>query len=424
MEPIVFDHVSKLYQIGVKHDRVGDVLSHWWRNVREGRRTTGDFWALRDISFRVPKGGSLGIVGHNGAGKSTVLKLASRITRPTSGTVSVRGRVAALIELGAGFHPDLTGRENVYLNGSILGMKRREIAGQFDSIVDFAELEQFIDTPVKRYSSGMALRLGFAVAAHLDPEVMLIDEVLSVGDMAFQRKCLHRIKQLRQRGVTILFISHNLPSVEAICDSVVLLVRGQEVMRGPAPEVLEQYRKLQLEHEQQETAKRAAANGAAGRQPKLDGELVDGVLTDPLGHARDQFQSGEPARLTVRYQIRRRLERPVVVASIERIDGVLCHSVTSPVELVEGDGSTGEAIVMLEYESLALGPGSYRVNIDLLEREGRFPVDRLERAAVFTVPANGVQRGVVKLGCRWFRTDQTLMLNGGHKTQDTGSTVS
>jgi lipopolysaccharide transport system ATP-binding protein len=202
-----------------------------------GGDTIEEFWALRDVSFEVRRGEVMGVIGRNGAGKSTLLKILSRITEPTEGRAVIRGRMASLLEVGAGFHPELTGRENVYLNGAILGMTRAEIGGRFDEIVSFAEVERFIDTPVKRYSSGMYVRLAFAVAAHLEPEILIIDEVLAVGDLAFQRKCLGKMQDVAQAGRTVIFVSHNLPSVVDLSDRAILLDRGRVTMIGPSHDV-------------------------------------------------------------------------------------------------------------------------------------------------------------------------------------------
>ena len=237
--------LSKQYTVGAaqQHATFYDLLTHVIKLPFNGRRNDGEstgvanqFWALRDINFEVRPGDVLGIIGRNGAGKSTLLKILSRITDPTEGRVTIRGRVSSLLEVGTGFHPELTGRENVFLNGAILGMTRREIQARFDEIVDFAEIEKFIDTPVKRYSSGMTVRLAFAVAAHLEPDILIADEVLAVGDMAFQRKSLGKMEDAARRGRTVLFVSHNLGAVRNLCRSVLLLENGQIKYQGAVEE--------------------------------------------------------------------------------------------------------------------------------------------------------------------------------------------
>jgi homopolymeric O-antigen transport system ATP-binding protein len=227
------------------------------RLTSRGRRAPSrEFWALREIDFEVKHGETLGIIGHNGAGKSTLLKILSQITPPTEGRARIRGRVGALLEVGTGFHPELTGRENVFLNGAILNMKRQEIQRKFDEIVEFADVGPFIDTPVKRYSSGMQLRLAFSVAAHLEPEILIIDEVLSVGDMAFQRKCLGRMEDASQEGRTVLFISHNLTAVRGLCDRAVLLSAGRMKAIGDVPDVVEAYVSDVMEESERTLAER------------------------------------------------------------------------------------------------------------------------------------------------------------------------
>ncbi len=236
-----FDRVSKRYLI--RNEDGGD-SSHnpVLRKLKSVLRRPQEFWAVRDVSFEVLRGEALGIIGHNGAGKSTILKLLSSITIPSSGEITINGRLAALIEVGSGFHPELTGRENVYLSGSILGMRRSEIARKIDSIIDFAGILQFIDIPVKRYSSGMFVRLGFSIAAHLDPDILLLDEVLAVGDAAFQSKCLNRIDELRDAGKTIIFISHDLNAVERLCDRVLLMDHGKVIASGQPAEIIDLYK--------------------------------------------------------------------------------------------------------------------------------------------------------------------------------------
>jgi len=217
------------------------LFTHPVQTIKEVRKTKERFWALRDINLSINKGEAVGIIGANGAGKSTLLKILSQVTRPTEGEVLIRGKVGSLLEVGTGFHPELTGKENIYLNGSILGMKRAEIESKFDDIVKFSEVEKFLDTPVKRYSSGMYVRLAFAIAAHLEPEILIVDEVLAVGDAQFQKKCLGKMKDVSEEGRTVLYVSHNMKTVEALCDRTVLLSQGKMAMVGPTSEVTQHY---------------------------------------------------------------------------------------------------------------------------------------------------------------------------------------
>ena len=266
MIDLEFHHVSKRYVVRSEADaRQGSPLTRYWQRLRAPKE---NFWAVRDVSFQVARGEALGIIGHNGAGKSTILKLLSNITAPSEGRITINGRLSALIEVGSGFHPELSGRENVYLSGSILGMRRREIAAKLDSIVEFAGIRQFIDTPVKRYSSGMYVRLGFAIAAHLDPDILLLDEVLAVGDAAFQAKCIQRIKELETAGTTIVFISHDLGAVERLCQRVILMRKGQIASEGQPRDVIREYHHLSaVPHESAgvtpETAQRDWVDAAA-----------------------------------------------------------------------------------------------------------------------------------------------------------------
>ena len=238
--------ISKQYFLGAqqKHDLLRDRLAQGFRNLfrkDEDQGETRDFWALKDVSFDVTEGEVVGIVGRNGAGKSTLLKVLSQITEPTEGEVRIRGRVASLLEVGTGFHPELTGRENIYLNGAILGMSRAEIRKKFDQIVDFSEVEAFIDTPVKRYSSGMYVRLAFAVAAHLEPEILVVDEVLAVGDLAFRKKCMGKMDEVAKGGRTVFFVSHNMSAVQLLCTRGLLLKSGNLELDGPAKSVVTGY---------------------------------------------------------------------------------------------------------------------------------------------------------------------------------------
>ncbi|HET7553673.1 MAG TPA: ABC transporter ATP-binding protein [Gemmatimonadaceae bacterium] len=297
--PVIFDGVWKKFRRGERADSLRDLIPAVTRRVVRGKPPadeledgSGDFWALRDVSFEVHPGEALGIIGPNGAGKSTILKLLTRILKPTRGTSSVRGRTGALIEVAAGFHADLTGRENIYLQGAILGMKRREIARTMDEIIEFADLGDFIDTPVKRFSSGMSARLGFSIAAHLDPDVLIIDEVLSVGDMAFQQRCLDRMKLFKSRGVAIVFVSHNLQQVASLCDRGIFLqheVRAQ----GAVHDALAAY-----------------VNGTDALHDTGAGttiEITGADLTDVNGEPVTTVEPGTPLQLTVDYEVHEEL---------------------------------------------------------------------------------------------------------------------
>jgi len=245
---IEVNNLSKSYKIGEKKEsyyslrdemvKLAKKPIQWMQGERSSKK---DFWALKDISFSVKEGEVLGIIGRNGAGKTTLLKVLSRITPPTKGGAIIRGRVNSLLEVGTGFHPELKGRENIYLNGAILGMTKKEIDSKFDEIVEFSEIEEFLDTPVKRYSSGMYVRLAFAVAAHLEPEILFVDEVLAVGDYKFQKKCLQKMNEVSQKGRTIFFVSHNMASVARLCDRAILLEEGKLIMEGPTSAVIEKY---------------------------------------------------------------------------------------------------------------------------------------------------------------------------------------
>jgi lipopolysaccharide transport system ATP-binding protein len=251
MKPIIkVDHLAKQYRIGtqdsayatIRETLVVKATTLWKRTPKQQKR----IWALRDVSFEVRPGEVVGIIGRNGAGKTTLLKVLSRITEPTTGRIELHGRVGSLLEVGTGFHPELTGRENIYLNGSILGMRRREIDARFDEIVAFAEVSEFVDTPVKRYSSGMYLRLAFAVAAHLEPEILLVDEVLAVGDVQFQKKCMGKIEQVAGEGRTVLFVSHNMPAVQRLCTRGILLSDGKVTRDGDVRSAVREYLTLDL----------------------------------------------------------------------------------------------------------------------------------------------------------------------------------
>jgi len=275
--------VSKQFRIGEAtggYDLLSDRLAAWVRRRGRRERPSREFWALENVDFEIRRGESFGIIGHNGAGKSTLLKILSRVTPPSTGEIDLYGRVGALLEVGTGFHAELTGAENVYLNGAILGLSRRDIAARFDEIVEFAGVERFIDTPVKRYSSGMYLRLAFAVAAHLEPEILIVDEVLSVGDLAFQEKCLGRMQTVAGEGRTVLFVSHNLAAVGGLCSRSIMLSRGRKVVEGPSQDVIAQYISHVRQNTQVPLDTRADRDGSGRLRFQWLRYEVDGRPTD------------------------------------------------------------------------------------------------------------------------------------------------
>ena len=275
------------------------------RLLQRNNQNQEEFWALKDVSFDVMPGDRVGIIGRNGAGKSTLLKLLSRITEPTTGRITLRGRVASLLEVGTGFHPELTGRENIFLNGAILGMSRAEVRRKFDEIVDFAGVEKFLDTPVKRYSSGMYVRLAFAVAAHLEPEILIVDEVLAVGDMDFQKKCLGKMEDISNEGRTLLFVSHQMPMIESLCQRCLLMEGGHLVLYGTTSEAVARYRGVNgMACVVDFSKKHSQANNVV--------RLLKGALTDSKGQAKNEFDLEEPVCIHMEYEIAEDLQGKAV----------------------------------------------------------------------------------------------------------------
>ena len=303
------ENLSKRYRIGLAQERpdtLRDLLISGVNKIRnrfvrgdQGRHDSqSHIWALRDVSFTVERGQVLGIIGRNGAGKSTLLKVLSRVTDPTEGFGEIHGRVGSLLEVGTGFHPELSGRENIFLNGAILGMRREEIERKFDEIVSFSEVERFIDTPVKRYSSGMYLRLAFAVAAHLEPEILVVDEVLAVGDAEFQRKCLGKMNDVAQEGRTVLFVSHNMSAVLRLTQEAILLDEGRIVMRGPTPEAVDHYLNMGLTKQGERVWSSAeVTNSEVPFQP------IALKVRNPMGQVVDTVQSVEGFSIEMEYQL-------------------------------------------------------------------------------------------------------------------------
>jgi ABC-type polysaccharide/polyol phosphate transport system ATPase subunit len=365
-----------------------------------------ELWALHEVSLDLRRGRMVGMIGSNGSGKSTLLKVLGGILKPTTGQVSVRGRVSALIELGAGFHPEFTGRENIYVNGVLLGLSRAEIRARFDEIVAFAGLEPFVDNPVKTYSSGMYMRLGFAIAVTVDPDILLIDEVLAVGDEAFQHRCVGKIQEFKARGKTIVLVSHDLGSIDRLCDEAVWLDRGRIHARGESREVIGRYlehvareeaRALGIEHAQAETALRA---GTAARWGTREVELTRVQLSDRDGRERYLFETGEPCTIRLGYRAPRPIEDPVFGIAVFRKDGVCCYGTNTAVEGLTLGKVEGEGEVLVDIERLALVEGEYFLDVAVHARDGH-PYDYHSRIYALAVRSRVRDTGVARLAHRW-----------------------
>ncbi len=423
---IEFEDVSKRFIVHREKPRSFQELMVSFLKRNDTSRE--ELWALRDVSFAVERGETLGIIGPNGSGKSTLLKLITRILEPTSGRITVDGKVSALIELGAGFHPDLTGRENIFLNGSILGMSRGEMEEKFEEIVKFAELERFIDMPLKHYSSGMQMRLGFAIATSMDPDILLIDEVLAVGDEAFQRKCLRRIADFKHRGKTIVFVSHDLGSVRRLCDRVIWLDEGVIRARGRPDEVIVQYLRdigeeaplkpavpaeevgPAVEEETVQPIEEPA--GAASQPPSRWGsgevEITRVEFLDERGNPCHTFRTGERMLARIHYLAHRRIERPVFGVAIYRSDGVHINGPNTKASNYEIDHIEGEGSIDYIVDSLPLLEGEYRFSAAIYDYSCTHPYDHHERMYSFEVRRGRVKDayGVFYIPCRWRLTDR------------------
>ena len=358
MPPVIrFMNVSKRYNLGLTRTSLPSVLSQWAKQALRGGNSSDRkyHWALKDVSFDLEKGQSLALVGPNGAGKSTILKLLAKITNPTSGKVEVQGQLSALIELGAGFHPDLTGRENIFLNGAILGLSYKDIQKRYDEIVAFSEIEEFIDTPVKRYSSGMTVRLGFAVASCIEPDILLVDEVLAVGDASFRQKCIERIKTLLNNGTSLIFVSHDLGLVRAVCERAIYIEHGQVQNSGTSGEIIDIYNQA-LDRQRIE------------KMNRLDGEVDDvegGVevtkveVLDTDGNPVREIYGDEPIEVRVKYTAYKNLGKSNAIVLIYRSDGLPCANMRSYLDGYPMSIEKGEGEYSVKLDPLQLFGGTY-----------------------------------------------------------------
>jgi lipopolysaccharide transport system ATP-binding protein len=389
--------LGKKYVIGHEGERerylaLRDMLARGARNawrktadMARGRAiVTGDtveeFWALKDVSFEVKRGEVLGVIGRNGAGKSTLLKILSRITEPSEGRVTINGRVSSLLEVGTGFHPELTGRENIYLNGAILGMTRSEIKRKFDEIVDFAEIEKFLDTPVKRYSSGMYVRLAFAVAAHLEPEILIVDEVLAVGDTEFQKKCLGKMQDIGStQGRTILFVSHNMGAIQSLCASAIVLEQGSKAFQGTAKEAVRFYlRDADLQAE-------AEDSGNWLRTGTGEGRILSVRMEDDEGVPQFQFRMGEPLNIVVKAHFPAEIQNPIFGVNIATDTQILVTDCRSSHYGLRVGNTLGTVEYRIRMESLALYPRTYVVEPWVTDAADLSTFDWVRNAATFLV---------------------------------------
>jgi ABC-type polysaccharide/polyol phosphate transport system ATPase subunit len=404
MKIVTLDRVSKRYQRGSSGSRtIREALVDSLRRVASGRDAPRaaeleQIVALDDVSLAVEQGQSVGFVGANGSGKTTVLKLLAHIVYPSSGRVGVYGSVASLIEVGAGFHPELSGRENVYLYGSIMGMRRADVRAKFDQIVRFAELEEFVETPVKRYSSGMYVRLGFAVAAHLDPAVLLLDEVLAVGDAQFQSKCLTRIEELRRSGTTIVFVSHDMAAVERLCDRAFWLERGRVRSEGAPRAVVRDYYDGML--------RRLAEADLTGSKPNVlassaEAEIIDVCLLDSTHQPVAAIATGDTLLAELHYRVNGTLQAPVFELFFYSLDGRLhCQyttaSKTKPIEELRGSGA-----VEFTCGEVGLAPGAYRVAATISRRDAMDAYCRAMEARILRVLPGKMPRGLFYSPHHW-----------------------
>lgn len=404
MSAIVVDDVSKRFRL--QSDRAHSVKELVTR--RDRGRDHDDFWALRNVSLEIPEGSMYALVGHNGSGKSTLLRCIAGIYRPTSGSVAIEGRVSTLLELGAGFHPDLTGRENVYMNATILGMSRKQIDAAFDEIVGFAGVEEFIDSPVKIYSSGMYVRLGFSVAVHVDPEILIVDEVIAVGDAEFQRKCFDHLYALRKKGVTIVVVTHGIGTVEAMCDGAAWLDHGRLQITGTGPEVAAAYIG-KVNAEEREARDRVEVEAAAAPEDSEAAQRLEDVRIDRVeflgadGRPSPTAVHREPLTIRIWYEAVRPVPRPVFGIALHSISNVHLTGTNTKIDGVDTGQISGRGHVDFAVGELPLTPGDYELTVAISDEFVQHNFDRREREWRLAVRDGSrlAPEGLMDLHGRW-----------------------
>lgn len=415
-EPLIrLASVSKLFRL--KSERHTSLQERFVNFGRRKPATADVFWSLRDVSLTLRPGESIGILGQNGSGKSTLLKVITGILEPTAGSVFTRGRIAALLELGAGFHPELTGLENVYLNGAVYGIGRKEMRRKLDSIIEFAELGEFIDMPVKNYSSGMYVRLGFAVAIHTSPDVLVVDEVLTVGDMVFQQKCLQRITEMQEAGIAIVLVSHSLEEIRRLCQRAIWMQNGRVHRDGEAGRVVDEYlafsndmyytqrreQQTSLERNDPEEPTPGATLSATNRWGTFQTEITRVDLLNEQGEVNDQFEHGASIRIQIHYIAHQRVERPTFGLAIYRHDGAHVNGPNSVDEGYHLESIEGTGVMEYRIEQLPLNPGQYELTVAIYNHNSTLAFDHHHRAYRFYVKQSGGkgEEGVVHIAAAW-----------------------
>ena len=414
VEPaVIVQNVSKRFRI--YRDRKSNLKEAITARKRHTRYD--EFWALKDVSFEIARGSTFGIVGHNGSGKSTMLKLLSNIHQPTLGSIEVRGRVSAMLELGAGFHPELTGRENIYLNGAIIGISRKRIDEELDRIIEFSGLGDFIDAPVKVYSSGMYVRLGFSIAVNLDPEILMVDEIVAVGDEEFQRRCFDYMLQLRRQGVTIIVVSHSMTLIQQLCDRAAWLEHGKLLALGSPNEVIDKYLETVNEAESERLGSRLKVEGDALRRGTGDVEVTNVEFRDAVGHLGATGRNSEQFTVRVHYKVNEPIEDPVFGIGFHNEHGVHIAGPNSEKSDLRIERLDRDGFIDFTIDDLPLAPGRYEVSAAIVDRSLLHVYDYRDRAFDLTVqPGHAADVvGAISLDGHW-SSGTTPQLRGNPAT--------